>query len=205
MIGSYRNFINGNNNTKNGLTRNDFLGRELKNKTIGVIGTGAIGNRVIDFLQIFGCKILAYSRTKKEELKAKATYTSLDELLKQSDIITLHIPLNNETKQLLDHKKLDLLKQDALIINTARGALIDNDYLAKLLINNKIAGAALDVYDYEPPLKNDYAILKAPNTILLPHIGYATKEAIKERSEIVFENIRLFFENKPQNLASKKN
>lgn len=113
---------------------NYLLGSLIKGKTFGVIGTGHIGKKLIELLQVFGCKIIAYSRTEKDDIKALGVeYVDLKTLLKESDIVSLHIPNNKETKHFLGKDQLDLMKEGAVLINCARGAVVDNDYLAKLL------------------------------------------------------------------------
>jgi D-3-phosphoglycerate dehydrogenase len=180
--------------------RNGYVGSELFGKTFGVIGTGEIGAKTAKLALAFGCKILAYSRTEKEELKSLGVkFVELDNLLKESDFVSLHIPANTETKHLLNKEKLELLKNSAILINTARGSVVDEDALADILHKNKIKGALLDVYNVEPPLAGNSQILQAPNTVLLPHIAYATHEALEHRAKIVIENIRNFIEKTPSN------
>ena len=161
-------------------------GEEINGKTIGIIGLGEIGIKTAKLFEALGAEVIYYSRTKKD---VKYKYVELDELLKTSDIISLHIPSNEETYHFLNKEKLDLIKKDAILINTARGKVIDNDYLAKLLNEDKIKGAAIDVFDYEPPLKDDYALIHAKNVLLTPHTAFLTKEALERRAEIVFNNI----------------
>lgn len=168
---------------------NKLLGQTLKDKKFGVIGTGNIGIKLIEFLQVFGCDILAYSRSEKQEVKDMGIrYTDLDTLLKEADILSLHIPNNKETKNFLDKDKLDKMKDNAILINCARGPVVDNEYLAKLLNEDKIR-AGIDVFDMEPPLDKDYPLRNAKNCILTNHIGYYTKEAMENRAKIVFDNI----------------
>lgn len=168
---------------------NYLLGELIKGKTFGVIGTGNIGSKLIDLLSVFGCKIIAYSRTEKEEIKAKGVeYVDLPTLLKESDIVSLHIPNNKETKGFLGSKELDLMKDDAVLINCARGAVVDNDYLAKLLNEDKLR-AGIDVFDMEPPLPEDYPLRNAKNVILTNHVAFYTKEAMEIRADIVFDNL----------------
>ena len=168
---------------------NYLLGELIKGKTFGVIGTGNIGSKLIDLLSAFGCKIIAYSRTEKEEIKAKGVeYVDLPTLLKESDIVSLHIPNNKETKGFLGKKELDIMKDGAVLINCARGAVVDNDYLAKLLNEDKLR-AGIDVFDMEPPLPEDYPLRNAKNVILTNHIAFYTKEAMEIRADIVFDNL----------------
>lgn len=169
--------------------KNYLLGELIKGKTFGVIGTGHIGSKLIDLLSVFGCKIIAYSRTEKEEVKAKGVdYVDLNSLLKESDIVSLHIPNNKETKGFLGKAELDLMKENAVLINCARGAVVDNDYLAKLLNEDKLR-AGIDVFDMEPPLPEDYPLRNAKNVILTNHVAFYTKEAMEIRANIVFDNL----------------
>lgn len=173
---------------------NYLLGELIKGKTFGVIGTGNIGSKLIDLLSVFGCKIIAYSRTEKDEIKAKGVeYVDLDTLLKESDIVSLHIPNNKQTKGFLGKQELDLMKEGAVLINCARGAVVDNDYLAKLLNEDKLR-AGIDVFDMEPPLPEDYPLRNAKNVILTNHVAFYTKEAMEIRAEIVFDNLYQYLE-----------
>ncbi|MCI7238718.1 MAG: NAD(P)-dependent oxidoreductase [Anaerococcus sp.] len=168
---------------------NPLLGELIKGKTFGVIGTGHIGEKLIDLLQVFGCDIIANSRSEKEEIKAKGVkYVDLQTLLKESDIVSLHIPNNKETKHFLGKEELDLMKEGAVLINCARGAVVDNDYLAKLLNEDKLR-AGIDVFDMEPPLPEDYPLRNAKNVILTNHVAFYTKEAMEIRAGIVFDNL----------------
>lgn len=168
---------------------NSLMGETLKGKKFGIVGTGNIGIKLIELLQVFGCDILAYSRTEKEDVKAMGVkYVDLDTLLKESDIVSLHIPNNNQTKGFLAKDELDKMKDNAILINCARGSVVDNDYLAKLLNEDKLR-AGIDVFDMEPPLPKDYPLRNAKNVILTNHVAFYTKEAMENRAEIVFDNI----------------
>ena len=174
-------------------TRNNFLGRQISGKTVGIIGTGAIGSSVALALRKLGCRVIAWSRRKNCELIDEGIiYLPLDELLKTSDIISLHLPLTDETHHLLNKSKLELCKNDAVLINTARGNIVDMQALAEMLSDRKLSGAGIDVFEVEPPLPENHPLLKAPNCVMVPHIGYATIEAFEHRIEIVLENIRQF-------------
>lgn len=173
---------------------NYLLGELIKGKTFGIIGTGNIGSKLIDLLSVFGCKVIAYSRTEKEEIKAKGVeYVDLETLLKVSDIVSLHIPNNKETKGFLGEEELNLMKEGAVLINCARGAVVDNDYLAKLLNEDKLR-AGIDVFDMEPPLPEDYPLRNAKNVILTNHVAFYTKEAMEIRADIVFDNLYQYLE-----------
>lgn len=176
--------------TREGKTKDGLIGFELCGKTLGIVGTGAIGLRVAQIGRAFGCKLIGYSRTKKEEAESLGLkYVDLDELMSESDIVTLHVPLTDSTKNLINKERLSLMKPTSILVNTARGPVIDNEALAEALTKGNIAGAGIDVFDIEPPLEHDYAILKAPNTVITPHVAFATKEALERRAEIAFDNV----------------
>ena len=190
IIDVYRHLSEMENNTRTLQTRNNFLGNELYGKTVGIIGTGAIGRQTALLLKSLGCKVIAYSRSKHPEMiKNHIPYVTLDELLQQSDIVSLHIPLTPETTHLINKEKIALMKSEAIIINTARGKIIDTFALSEALINHLISGAGIDVFENEPPLAENHPLLHTPNCILKPHIGYATREAFDKRIEIVLTNI----------------
>lgn len=179
--------------TRKGGSRGLFLGRELRGKTVGVVGTGAIGTATIRLLLAFGCKVLAYSRTERHEVVSLGVkYCPLDTLMKESDIVTLHVPLNKETTHLIGKHELSLMKPSAILINTARGNVVDIEALALALKENRIAGAGVDVYEKEPPLPEDHPLLTVPNCVAVPHIAYASREAFDIRADIVFDNVRDF-------------
>lgn len=178
---------------RQGEGRGMFLGRELRGKTVGVVGTGAIGTAVIHLLLAFGCKVLAYNRSEHADVvNLGIRYTDLDTLMRESDIVTLHVPMTAETHHLISRERLAMMKQNAILINTARGNVVDIPALAEALSTGKIAGAAIDVYEKEPPLPLDHPLLKAPHCICLPHIGYASREAFDIRANIVFDHVRNF-------------
>lgn len=170
--------------------RGSLLGGELRGRTVGVVGTGAIGTAVIRLLLAFGCRVVAYSRSQRDAVRALGvSYVELDELMSVSDIVTLHVPMTADTRHLIDARRIALMKPTALLVNTARGGVVDTQALAEALKNGRIAGAAVDVYDSEPPLPVDYPLLQAPNCLCLPHVGFATREAFDIRADIVFEGL----------------
>lgn len=187
MIGLYRHVIENDKITRSCKGPSIAPGREIAGKTVGIIGMGAIGQRTAALAQAFGCKVIAWNRIPKQI--AGVTFVDKETLLKESDIVALHIALNNETRNFLTAKDFALMKPTAVIVNAARGPVVNTNDLAEALKNGVIAGAALDVYDVEPPLDSDNPILGAPNTMLLPHIGFATKEAFQLRLGIVVNNI----------------
>ena len=176
-------------------------GNEIKGKTVGIIGTGNIGLETARLFKAFGAKLIGYNRSEKEAAKElELEYLSLEDVLQRSDIVSVHLPLNNETTHLLSKEKLTLMKPEAILINAARGPIIDNEALAELLNEEKIAGAGIDVFDEEPPLFEDYPLLTAKNTVLTPHVGYLTDEAMVTRAHIAFENIEKYLAGNPQNI-----
>lgn len=190
MLDVYRRISCFNNTIRQGGARGNFLGFELKGKTVGIVGTGAIGLRTAEILLAFGCKIIAWSRTEKPEALAKGLkYVSLNELMQQSDVVSLHVPLTSETENLISRERLSLCKPSSIIINTARGKVVDNLTLAEFLNDEKIAGAGIDVYETEPPLPENHPLLSAKNCVLLPHVGYASREAFDDRIDIVLSHI----------------
>ncbi|MFA6939559.1 MAG: NAD(P)-dependent oxidoreductase [Clostridiaceae bacterium] len=164
----------------------------LRDLTIGIIGTGKIGMQVVRMLKGFGCKILTYNRSQKKEMQGLVTYVALDELYEKSDIISLHMPATDENFHMINKEVINSMKDGAIIINTARGALIDTDALIEGLENGKLGGAALDVIEdetiyYYKDFKNtvipqrNMAILRAmPNVILTPHTAFHTRQALDE-------------------------
>lgn len=170
---------------------NDARGRELRDLTVGVIGTGRIGSAVMDRLRGFGCQILAHD----SRPKAIADYVPLDELLWQSDIVTLHTPLNADTHHLLNRRRIELMKRGAFIINTGRGPLLDTEALISALESGKLGGAALDVLEGEEGIfyadrrnkpiesKTLLRLQELPNVLISPHTAYYTDHALSDTVE----------------------
>ena len=196
----YRKIVGGDSITRFGGDRGGFLGTELSGKTIGIIGAGTIGLRVAEIAKVFNCRVLAYNRSEKVvdgiEFVDKAT------LLRDSDIVYLHVPLTSDTKELIGKDELKIMKPSSILINTARGPVVNSEALCEALETGEIAGAAVDVYEKEPPLGKDHILLTAPNLIMLPHIAYATHESFDKRVNIVMENIRLWLKGKPRNIMN---
>lgn len=185
-----------------GGTKNGYRQTDLNRKTLGILGTGDIGSAVANLGLAYGCRVIAYNRSENSDLIAKGVeYKSLDEVLETSDIVTLHMPLTDETKNLIDKDKLALMKKSSIIINTAVGPIIDNTALAEALHEGTIAGAGLDRVDMEPPVPADYPLLEAPNTVLVPHVGFATDEAMIRRAEITFKNIVQWEKGEQENIV----
>lgn len=170
--------------------RGTFLGRELRGKTVGIVGTGAIGTATIRLLLAFGAKLIAYSRTIRPEVETLGVqYVTLPQLLQQADIVSLHTPLTSETRGLIGKEELALMKPTALLVNTARGPVCDIEAVAAALRDERIADAAFDVFEKEPPLPQDHVLLTAPNCLLTPHVAFATEESFAARADIVFGHV----------------
>lgn len=167
--------------------RQGFLGSELGGKTVGIIGLGAIGQRVARLAEAFGCRVLAYNRSRKEV--AGVTLVEKEALLAQSDVVTVHIPLTEETRGFIGREELAMMQGHAILINTARGPVVDQGALCEALKKGVIAGAAVDVYETEPPLSPNCELFDVPNLLMSPHVGYATKEAFAARFKIVVKNV----------------
>ena len=194
----YRRMIASDKAVREGKTRAGLLGIELSGKTFGVIGAGAIGRRTIALAKAFGCEVVFYNRGETEIEGAK--FVKLDELLAVSDVISLHVPLTAETKGLIGAKEIAKMKKTALLINAARGPVVDSRALADALKEGRIAGAGIDVFEGEPPIASDHPLLNAPNVILAPHVGFATQEAMEKRAVIAFKNVQAYLAGKPQNV-----
>ena len=173
------------------------IGMDVYGKTLGIVGFGRIGMAVARRAKAMGMRILYYSRTRKTksiEKQYEATYVPLSELLKQSDFVSLHTPLTSKTHHLIGAEQLACCKPTAYLINTARGAVV-NEVLVDALQKNKIAGAALDVYEFEPKVSEKLRVL--PNVVLLPHIGTATRETRNKMAAMAHENVRHYFAGNP--------
>ncbi|NMF07808.1 NAD(P)-dependent oxidoreductase [Clostridium beijerinckii] len=172
---------------------------EIQNKTLGVIGAGSIGIQVMNVAKALGMKILVYSRSYKDLGDSNIKFVSLEELLKESDFVTIHCPLTTETRYLIDKSRLDLMKSSSFIINTSRGAIIKETDLIEALNNKKIAGAALDVQDPEPPELNN-PLFNMENVILTPHIGWKCFESRQRLINLLANNIEAFIKKEPVNI-----
>jgi len=173
-----------------------FIGTDLPGKTLGIIGAGRIGSSVAKMAhQGFGMKIVYVDVKKNEELESEygaEKLETVEELLQTSDVVSIHTPLLPETKHLINEEKLEMMKKTAYLVNTSRGAVIDEKALVQALKDEKIAGAGLDVYEDEPYLAR--GLTRLQNVVLTPHIATATHEAREEMSRLVAQNIISFFE-----------
>ncbi|NMB42752.1 MAG: hydroxyacid dehydrogenase [Clostridiales bacterium] len=200
IISKLRNIVECNVATRKGLTKDGLVGSELAGKTVGIVGTGAIGLKTAELLKAFGCKLLGYSRSKSQAAQDLGIeYVSLEDLLKASDIVSLHTPLTEETRHLINSDNIKLMKETALLVNCARGPVVDIEALAQALKEKKIAGAAIDVFEIEPPLPTDHVLFDAETALLTPHVAFATDESMVRRAKIAFDNIYAWMEDKQIN------
>jgi glyoxylate reductase len=193
ILACARNLIAGHKMVKEGLFKGWkpqlLLGIELKGKTLGIVGAGRIGTAVAMRAAAFGMKIVYFSRNKNEllEIETGAKKVSLERLMKISDVISVHLPLNQDTFHLLDKERLNLMKNNAIFINTARGEIIDENELIRILKQKRIFSAGFDVYENEPLLNSK--LYGLDNVVLLPHLGSATFEARNNMAELAAKNI----------------
>ncbi len=187
---------------RKGGTISGLIGGEIKGKTVGIVGTGRIGTMTANLFKCMGANVIGYDIIENPKaINLGLKYVEIDELMKNSDIISLHLPLNDSTKGFISKEKLLLMKKSAFLINCARGAVIDNKSLAEILNEEKIAGAGIDVFDMEPPIPSDYPLLNAKNTILTPHVAFASNESMIIRAEIAFDNVNKFLIGSPINVV----
>ena len=198
IVDLYRNIFAADKAVRTGKTKAGLSQFELCGKKFGIIGAGAIGLKVANVAKAFGCDVYAYSRTPKDIDGIK--FVGLDELLSICDVVSIHVPLTKQTKDLINAENITKMKPTALLINTARGPVVNVKALADALKNNIIAGAGIDVFDNEPPIAMDNPLLSVSNVVLTPHIGFATKEAMEKRAVIAFTNINKYLMGKPQNV-----
>ena len=190
--------------TREGKTRKGLIGNELAGKKFGIIGTGNIGMQVARIADAFDVELLGHSRSENEEaLELGMKYLSLEELLSESDIVSVHVPLNEATINLIDKEEIAMMNENAVLINCARGPIVNSEALAEALNKEEIAGAGIDVFEEEPPISKDHPLLNSKNTIVSPHVAFATEEAFEKRAEIVFNNIYKWLEEEPQNVVNK--
>lgn len=170
-----------------------IMGRELKGKVLGIVGLGRIGRRIAELADAMGMSILAYDVVPIPPDVAASLgvrVVGLDDVFSGSDYVTLHVPLTDETRHLVGRERLASMKRGACLVNTSRGGVVDEQALASALSDGALGGAALDVFEKEPP---SGAILSAPNTVLTPHIGGQTEEAQADAIAVVGEKVRRFF------------
>ena len=172
---------------------------ELAGKTLGIIGYGSIGKRVAEIAKSLKMNVIVYSRTKKE---SEFSFVTLEELLKTSDYVSLHLPLSKESEKMIDENAISLMKKSAVLINTARGGLIDENALAKALKEGRIRASCHDVVTFEP-MREDCPLFNIENCFITPHVAWAGKETRQRLVDIAGENVKKFIEKNPQNVVNK--
>lgn len=192
MIAVLRQIVTADATIRSAGDKSKLPGHELFGKTLGVVGCGAIGLQVGRLGNAFGCRVLGFERQAIRSDDVAIEQVELDELLRRSDIVSLHLPLTSETRGFIGREQLARMKPSAILINTARGPVVDQSALIEALEQNRLAGAGLDVFDTEPPLPADHPILKAPNAVLLPHVGFETVEAISAKADIALHHLEDF-------------
>ena len=197
-----RKVAEGNTAVRAGQTSAGLMGREICGKTVGIVGTGHIGVTAGKLFRAFGARVLGYARHEHPEAtEAGIEMVGLDELLAQSDIVSLHLPLNDSTRKSFGAQQIAQMKDGAVLINCARGAIVDNDALADALNAGKVAGAGIDVFDMEPPIPASYALTQAKNCIFTPHVAFLTEEAMQRRAKIEFDNVLAYLEGRAVNVC----
>jgi glyoxylate reductase len=180
----------------------NFIGTDLKNKNLGLVGCGRIGQKVATYAHSLGMNVSYYDIARNTDLEkacGAVYFDSIDSMLQDSDIVSLHTPLTEQTRHLINKERLTIMRPTSFIINTSRGGVVDEQALVQALTDKTIAGAALDVFEYEPQITS--GLLQMKNVILTPHIASASIEARNEMAEIAAQNIVDFFEGRtPRNI-----
>jgi phosphoglycerate dehydrogenase-like enzyme len=197
MIALLRRVVSADAIVRAGSRNRDLIGTELFGKTLGVIGCGRIGLQVARLGNAFGCHVLGFESHELRIDDVAIEQVELDELLRRSDIVSLHVPLSPDTRGFIGREQLAKMKNSAILINTARGPVVDQSALVEALKLKRLAGAGLDVFDIEPPLPFDHPILKAPNTVLVPHIGFETAEAMSAKADTALQHLEDFLGGQP--------
>ena len=192
MIAVLRRIVSSDATVRAGRGNRELIGHELFGKTLGIVGCGAIGLQVAHLGNAFGCHVLGFERHVLRIEGVPIEQVELDELLSRTDIVSLHVPLTTETRGLIGRRQLGRMKPSAILINTARGPLVDQPALIEALDQGRLAGAGIDVFDIEPPLPAQHPIFQAQNTVLLPHIGFETVEAISAKADIALRHLEDF-------------
>lgn len=183
-----------------GQTKDGLVGVELMGKTVGIVGVGAIGTRTAELCHAFGCKVLGNKRHVRGDEPDYIEFVSLEELLSRSDIVSLHCPLNEDSRGMINKDTIAKMKPGALLINAARGPVVDSQALADALNNGDLGGAGIDVFETEPPLNLDHPLLHSKNTIVTPHVAFASAESMETRCKIVFDNISQWMDGHQTNI-----
>jgi len=185
---------------RNLATKDGLVGSQLSGKTVGIVGVGAIGGRTAKLCDAFGAKVIGYKRNIKGDEPSCVEFVSMDELLERADIVSLHCPLTAQTKGMIGTEQIAKMKKSALLINTARGAVVDSQALADALNEDRIAGAGIDVFEMEPPIPAEHPLLNSKHTLVTPHVAFASAESMADRARIVFDNIRYWMNGEQKNI-----
>ena len=173
---------------------------ELSGKTMGIVGLGNIGRRVAAIAQAFGMKVIAYTSKRADELPSGIGKRSMENLLKESDVVSLHCPLTTDTHHLINSQTIRMMKPTAILINTGRGPLVNDEDLAEALKEKRLQAYCADVLSEEPP-KADNPLLSCENAFITPHIAWATNEARARLIDVAIKNIKAFMDGKPMNVV----
>ncbi len=192
MLSLLRNMPQVDERCRAGKTKDGLVGSELKGKTVGIVGAGAIGQNTARLCKAFGCRVIAYNHRPKQVEEGLLEFVDLDTLTREADIISLNCPLNDSTRGMFGKERIAMMKKNALLINVARGPVVDSQALADALNEGRIGGAGIDVFEIEPPLDPAHPLLHTPNTIVTPHVAFATQESMALRAEIVFDSLDKF-------------
>lgn len=204
VLDLYRGITSGDKTIRQADEHHPFQGQEISGKTVGIVGTGKIGLMTAKLFTAFGANLIGYDVNENPDAQEIGLeYVELDNLMEQADIVSLHVPLIPSTEGLISSGEIARMKKEAILINTARGPIVDNDVLATALNENKIAGAGIDVFDMEPPIPKDYKLLNAKNTILTPHVAFLSDEAMERRAKIAFDNTISFLKGEPENIVER--
>lgn len=203
-IGYYDNYVkSGAYAAQNRFSNFDLPFGELEGKTWGIVGMGNIGRKTAKIAEAFGCRVIFYSASGKSSCTAYPR-VELDELLEESDFLSLHCPLTDRTRKLIDRKAFQKMKPTAILINVARGAVVDNEDLYEALMNGEIAAAGLDVLEHEPILEQDSLsrIKDSSKLIITPHMAWASTEARTRVVEETYKNVQAFLEGNERNIVN---
>ncbi len=189
---------------RNGETKGTLVGSELSYKTVGIVGTGMIGRQTASLLKGFNVRLLGYDPFENDAAKELGIeYKSLEEVFTESDFISLHLPLLDSTKGLVNKELLSKMKKNSILINCARGPIVDSEALKEALNKDQIRGAGIDVFEIEPPIPTDHALFEAKNITVTPHIAFASKESMIRRAQIVFDNVDAYLAGTPINVMNR--
>lgn len=192
-----------NERVRSGGTAAGLAGREIAGRTVGIVGTGRIGMITAKLFQAFGARVIACDPVQNPQAVALGMeYMPLEKLMAESDIVSIHTPNMPSTRGLISREMIALMKPTAIFINCARGPIVDSAALADALNEDRIAGAAVDVYNVEPPIPDSEPLLHAKNTLLTPHVAFLSEESMIRRAHIVFDNLYAYLEGQPENVCA---